>query len=126
MNLCGANGTATDGVAQFYKMDVDPDLSSNNVTINITGNTGSESVQPGLSLFMHVLNADVHDTHSTDILAISWTFTSHTKAGKMPYMVPLDIAGIDKTILSDEGILSSWVEVHRDNTTGSFEIRIKN
>jgi hypothetical protein len=40
----------------------------------------------------------------------------------MPYTVPLDIAGIDKTILSDEGKLSSWVEVHRNNDTGSFEI----
>jgi len=75
---------------------------------------------------MAVLNADVDDKHSTDILTISWTYANHSTEAKMPYTVPMDIAGIDKTILSDEGVLSQWMEINLDDSTGKFEILIKN
>lgn len=75
---------------------------------------------------MAVLNADTDDKHSTDILTISWTYKDHTTEAKMPYTVPMSIAGIDKTIASDEGILSQWMEIVLDDTTGKFEIQIKN
>jgi len=48
--LCGANGTTTAGVAQFYKMAADPVLKTNNLTIDITGNTGNDNAQPGLTM----------------------------------------------------------------------------
>jgi hypothetical protein len=103
LNLCGANGTVADQTAgantQFYKMAAEPDLSSNNATINITGNVGS-SAQPDLTLFLQVLNAEDKEKHDTDILCISWTYTDHNTTKKMPYTVPMDIAGIDKTVLS--------------------------
>jgi len=44
----------------------------------------------------------------------------------MPYTVPMEIAGIDKTILSEEGKLTDWMDFKYDKTTKRFEIEIKN
>jgi hypothetical protein len=38
----------------------------------------------------------------------------------------MDIAGIDKTILSEAGKLSDWIDFKLDNTTKAFEIEVKN
>jgi|TARA_B110001450_G_C17638816_1_gene488435 hypothetical protein len=73
-----------------------------------------------------VLNADLKDQHSTDILSISWTYADHTKAAKMPYTVPMDIAGIDHTTLSDEGKLSDWIRIENNTATGGFTIIVFN
>lgn len=60
-----------------------------------------------------------------DILNIQWTYTDHTTSAKMPYTVPLEIAGCDKTILSDEGKLQDWINIVHDNDTKSFEIVVE-
>jgi hypothetical protein len=74
---------------------------------------------------MAVLNANATDSHSTDVLTISWTYTNHGSGAKMPYTVPMDIAGIDKTILSDEGKLSDWLRIE-NSTDGGFKIIVFN
>jgi len=66
------------------------------------------------------------EKHDTDILCISWTYTDHNTGKKMPYSVPQEIAGIDKTVLSDKGKLSDWLDFKYNTTTKGFEIEVKN
>lgn len=44
----------------------------------------------------------------------------------MPYTVNSTIAGIDKTVLSEVGKLSDWVDFKYNTTTKGFEIEVKN
>ena len=74
---------------------------------------------------LQVLNGVDTEKHDSDILCISWTYTDHSTGKKMPYTVPMDIAGIDKTILSDEGKLSDWLDIKLNKTTNAFEIEVK-
>jgi hypothetical protein len=75
---------------------------------------------------LQVLNAEDKEKHDTDILCISWTYTDHNTTKKMPYSVPMDIAGIDKTVLSEAGKLSDWMDIKINSTTKEFEIEVKN
>jgi len=67
-----------------------------------------------------------NEKHNTDILCISWTYADHNTGKKMPYTVNSTIAGIDKTVLSEVGKLSDWVDFKYNTTTKGFEIEVKN
>lgn len=129
LNLCGANGTVAQQAIgtnpQFYTLAAEPDLTKNVVQINITGSQSTNSAQPDLTMTLQVLNGVDTEKHDSDILCISWTYTDHSTGKKMPYTVPMDIAGIDKTILSDEGKLSDWIDIKLNKTTKAFEIEVK-
>jgi hypothetical protein len=44
-----------------------------------------------------------------DVLNIQWEYASKPDGVKTPFVVPLEIAGINKTQLSETGILDDWV-----------------
>ena len=52
LNLCGANGTAAGTVAQYYTVASEPILTSNNVSINLIGNSAGNTAQPDLTMFI--------------------------------------------------------------------------
>lgn len=56
LNLCGPNGTAASTAAgvepQFYTIEKEPVLTSNNLTINLTGSVVGNSAQPDLTMFL--------------------------------------------------------------------------
>jgi hypothetical protein len=129
LNLCGANGTdGTDSaaMAQFYTIAAVPILTGNNATINITGNHASNSAQPDLTLTLQILNTQIDGKDDIDVLNIMWTYTDNATSAKIPYSVPMEIAGCDKTILQDDGKLKDWVNIVIDSTTKSFEIVVNN
>jgi len=44
-----------------------------------------------------------------EVLNIEWEYANKSDDVKTPYAVPVEIAGINKTMLSETGVLDDWV-----------------
>lgn len=125
LNLCGSVGLATGKPSPFYKAGAAPDLTKNTVSIPLTGNIPGNAGTPDITMTLSVLTTTLPGQPPIDVLNVGWTYTNKT-TGKLPYEVPLEIAGVDKTKLSTTNVLNKWVKFTEDGTTHSFTIEITN
>lgn len=58
-----------------------------------------------------------------EVLNIQWEYAVKSDDVKTPFEVPLEIAGINKTQLSETGVLDDWVNFSF-NQHGAFNIEV--
>ena len=119
INMCGTIASQS-LTAPYYSFTTAPVLTNYTESLTLTSSVTNNTKYPDLTFDMSILN---HNAEYS-VLSISWTYKNGTGM-KVPYQVPLDIAGVNKTSFDKTAVLSNWVK-YTAGTSGPFTLDILN
>jgi hypothetical protein len=74
-------------------------------------------------MYMAVLKTlDKDGNNPTNMLSIKWSYANKTSDVRMPYGIPIEIAGAAN--IATDGVLDDWVNFNYDKVLKSFTIEV--